>query len=309
MKYKIYKLRFIAPVHFGKNSLSDSEYTICSDTFFSALCSEAVNSDQSNLDSFVNAVRNGSIKISDAFPYIDDECFLPKPYVFIEQTADGDSITRKAYKALKYIPMRDYDSFLKGDYDVFSAKSMRNLGVSSVKVSASIRNDEDETLPYEVGTFSFNDNCGLYIIVGCEDDECELLLDTLMMSLSHSGIGGKRSSGYGRFAYDKSNVDEWLMNHIFSSEGILMLINTAFPQESEIEEVLDGANYSLIKRSGFVASMNYADSWRRKKDVVMFKSGSTFRKMFEGDIYDVSTDVGSHPVYRYGKPFFMRIDV
>ena len=309
MKYIIYKLRFIAPVHFGKNSLSDSECTMCSDAFFSALCLEAVHSDQSVLDAFVNAVRNGSIKISDAFPYIDDEYFLPKPYVFIERTTDGDSTTRKAYKALKYIPMRDYDSFLKGDFDVFSAKSLRGLGVSSVKISASVRNGECETLPYEVGTFSFNDKCGLYYIVECGDDECESLLDDMMLSLSHCGIGGKRSSGYGRFTFDKSSADEWLINNMSFGEGILMLLNTAFPQESELEEVLDGANYSLIKRSGFVASTNYADSWQRKKDVFMFKSGSTFKMSFEGDVYDVSTEAGSHPVYRYGKPFFMRIDV
>ena len=73
MKYTIYKLSFTAPVHFGKTALSNSECTLCSDTLFSALCSEAVGESQDKLDEFVNYVRNGVIKISDALPDVNDE--------------------------------------------------------------------------------------------------------------------------------------------------------------------------------------------------------------------------------------------
>lgn len=309
MKYVIYKLRFTAPVHFGKTALSNSECTLCSDTLFSALCSEAVGGSQDKLDEVVNYVRNGVIKISDALPYFNDEYYLPKPYIFIERLSDGDSVSRKAYKTLKYVPLKDYESYLKGEYDVLSSPSINEIGVSSVKISASIRNDDNETKPYEVGTFTFNVNCGLYIIVGCDNEVCEALMDDLMMLVSCSGLGGKRSSGYGRFTYDKCVADAWLVNRLCDKSDSLMLLNTAFPKETELEEALVGAQYSLIRRGGFVASSNYADSWQRKKDMVMFKSGSVFCRSFFGDVYDVSTNVGKHPVYRYGKPFFMRIDV
>ena len=86
-----------------------------------------------------------------------------------------------------------------------------------------------------------------------------------------------------------------------------MLLNTALPKESELEDALLFADYSLIKRSGFVSSSNYSDSWQRKKDLIMFKSGSCFEKRFEGDVFDVSNGSGTHPVYRYGKPMLMRI--
>jgi CRISPR type III-A-associated RAMP protein Csm4 len=77
--------------------------------------------------------------------------------------------------------------------------------------------------------------------------------------------------------------------------------------ESELEAVIPTANYSLVKRSGFVASSGYSDTWQRKNDLVMFQSGSCFDRRFEGDVYDVSDNTGTHPVFRAGKPMFMRI--
>ncbi len=310
MNYKIYKLHFSAPVHFGKNALSDAEYSICSDTLFSALCSEAVCAGESALTDLVNKTQLGNIQFSDALPYIEGKYLLPKPYTFVERKQNIDSsVIRKAFKNLKYISSADYDDYLNGSFDVMSATSISELGVSALKVSVSLRNDDQESMPYEVGTFAFNPNCGLYVIVGFEDAECESFFDTLMQSLSSSGLGGKRSSGYGRFSFEKGMPDAWFVEKLTGTASSCMLINTALPNEDELESVLEGARYSLIKRSGYVASTTYSDSWQRKKDLVMFKAGSCFAKVFEGDIYDVSTDAGSHPVYRCGKPMFMRISL
>lgn len=310
MDFKIYKLHFSAPVHFGKNALSDAEYSICSDTFFSALCSEAVCAGESALNDLVNKTKLGSIQFSDAFPYIKNKYLLPKPYTFVERKQDVDSsVIRKAFKNLKYISSTDYDDYLNGIFDVMSATSISELGVSALKISVSLRNEEQESIPYEVGTFAFNHDCGLYVIAGFEDAECESLFDTLLQSLSSSGLGGKRSSGYGRFSFEKQMPDAWFVGKLTGIASSYMLINTALPKTDELESALAGARYSLIKRSGFVASAAYSDSWQRKKDLVMFKAGSCFAKGFEGDIYDVSTDAGSHPVYRCGKPMFMRISL
>ncbi|MBR6959301.1 MAG: type III-A CRISPR-associated RAMP protein Csm4 [Clostridiales bacterium] len=310
MDYVIYKLHFSTPVHFGKNALSSSEYTLCSDTVFSALCTEAVRKDDGSLEGLVKAAREGKIQISDALPYINDDYLLPKPYTFVERKEENDSsVIRKAYKNLKYVSISDFDNYLSGSFDVTSAVSTDGLGVASLKISASIRNEEQETKPYEVGLFSFYPNSGLYIIAGTDDQETMSMMDDLMELLSSSGLGGKRSSGYGRFSYEKVEPAEWLTSKLNDTGSVMMLINTALPQEDELNSAMDGARYSLIKRSGFVASATYADSWQRKKDIVMFKSGSCFNKTFSGDIYDVSTEAGSHPVYRYGKPMFMRVSL
>ena len=73
-----------------------------------------------------------------------------------------------------------------------------------------------------------------------------------------------------------------------------------------LENVLKNADYLLKKRGGFVVSEDYASEYLKKKDFYVFQSGSCFQEKFEGDIFDVSA--GSHPVYRYAKPFFMGVE-
>lgn len=308
MNYAIYKLKFTAPVHFGKSMLTDSEFALCSDTIFAALCMEAVQIGDDLLNELVSCAKANAIQLSDVFPYIGDKILLPKPHVFVEHSQDeNSSIIKKAYKKLKYITIDDFDSFLNGSFDVLNAAQMSELGVSALKVSASIRNDEGETKPYEVGTYSFYNGCGLYLILGYSNDNVKSLLDTLMDQLQHSGLGGKRSSGYGRFNFEVLEVNEWLLEKLNCESKKYMLLNTALPTENELEEVIKNANYSLIKRSGFVASSTYSDTWQRKKDLIMFKSGSCFDRRFDGDVYDVSDSTGNHPIFRFGKPMFMRI--
>ena len=66
------------------------------------------------------------------------------------------------------------------------------------------------------------------------------------------------------------------------------MLSVALPRDEELECALNGASYQLSKRSGFVASSDYADEWRKKKELFVFVSGSCFEQLFEGDVYDVS---------------------
>ena len=118
MNYAIYKLKFTAPVHL-----------------------EAVQMGTEQLDELVSAVKTDAVQLSDAFPYIGDKFLIPKPHVFIEHSQDeNSSIIKKAYKKLKYITIDDFESYLNGTFDVLNAVQMSELGVSSLKISASIRN-------------------------------------------------------------------------------------------------------------------------------------------------------------------------
>jgi len=308
MNYSIYRLKFTSAVHFGKSQLSDSEYVLCSDTVFSALCMEAVRMGAEILDQLISITRSNELQISDALPYIGDKMFLPKPHLVVEHgQEENSSILKKAYKKLKYITIDDFENYLNGTFDVLNAVQMDELGVSDLKISASIRNENNETMPYEVGTYSFYDGCGLYLITGFEGEDSKELFESLLEQLQHSGLGGKRSSGYGRFEYSAITPDEWLVERLNGEADSYMLLNTALPKDTELEEVLQGANYTAIKRGGFVASAEYSSSMQRKRELVMFKSGSCFSRRFEGDVFDVSTEAGSHPVYRFGKPMLMRI--
>lgn len=63
-----------------------------------------------------------------------------------------------------------------------------------------MRETSDDAEPYHVGGFQFAPNCGVYFLVAGSYD-----LLPLLEQLSYSGIGGKRSSGYGRFEFSVSD--------------------------------------------------------------------------------------------------------
>jgi CRISPR-associated protein Csm4 len=309
MNYKIYKLAFSGAVHFGKKSLDDAEYTFCADTLFSALSQEAVKDGTEVLEKLYQFCVEGKLLFSDAFPYIVDTCFLPKPMTHIESdTEKGDSSVKKAYKKLQYIPAKDLAVYLSGKYDALQAPDLgHDLGTADIKVSASIRGEE-ETKPYRVGTYYFKEGNGLYIIVGYSEDKVLQFAEDLLDRLSYSGIGGKRASGMGRFTLYPGKMPQEIQQRLAGAGSKYMTLSVSLPRTDEIETVLEQAEYLLTKRSGFVGSETYSETQMRKRDLYVLKAGACVRNKYNGDIYDVSDHAGMHPVYRYAKPMFMEVD-
>ena len=90
--------------------------------------------------------------------------------------------------------------------------------------------------------------------------------------------------------------------------NVLLFQGRQFVKEDELEEALNGAEYLLCKRSGFVDSAGYAKEQQRKRDLYVLKAGACVGMKFQGDVYDVSGKNGAHPVYRYAKPMFLEVD-
>ncbi|TGY97291.1 type III-A CRISPR-associated RAMP protein Csm4 [Petralouisia muris] len=329
MEYRIYKFDFTAGVHFGENSLEHGGFTLCADTLFSALCQECIKQGPRELKQLVSRAREGKICLTDAFPYIENIYYLPKPVLKIEtEEQRGDSTLKKAYKKLAYVPADKWEDYIAGKLDVIHEfnRFQESLGYREIKTSAAVRGME-ETKPYRVGIYHFCSGNGLYIIAGGESEEDIQLLETGLASLELSGIGGKRNAGLGRYQLKRENVLKELQCRLAcgkmmvdgeknsknlerpdeAQEGAaFMALSVCLPREEELEGALEQAGYLLLKRSGFVASETYAKEQLRKRDMYVMQAGSCFRKRFEGDIYDVS-DGGSHPVYRYAKPMFLEV--
>lgn len=309
MDYQVYKLEFQSAVHFGKNSLEDGEYVFCADTLFSALCHEALKKDPDTLNNLYQYVKGGDLLLSDAFPYIGDTYYLPKPMKRIDAGDNkGDSVIKKAYKKLRYIPAEQLDSYLHGEYDVLNAQDISGLGHFEMKASAAVRGEE-EAKPYRIGCCYFNQGNGLYIIVAYQNMIALQLVEELLECLAFSGIGGKRTAGLGRFALRLGELSANIHSRLVKSGKQYMTLSVSLPTDDELEEALIGAEYLLCKRSGFVASEQYAKEQRRKKDLYVLKAGACIRTLYAGDVYDMSDTNGSHPVYRYAKPMFMEVDV
>lgn len=305
MKTRSVKLSFSAPVHFGEGRLSDGKCACAADTLFSALFIEALG--QGASDDLLLAARSGNLLISDAFPWIDDTYYLPKPFAApaVANEARSEelgSTAKKAFKKLRYIPRESYASYFDGSLDAVEALRTFREGVGSGGILTKVnlrRENRDEAEPYHVGGFRFNEGAGLYFLVKGEYD-----LVPLLETLQYSGLGGKRSAGYGRFAFEVRDCD-WLEGETGVPQGVRVLLSSAAPAVDELtDELLQGASYALVKRSGFVQSRDYAPVPLKKRDLFAFDTGSMFKTAFSGDVFDVAVD-GSHPVWRYAKAFWM----
>ncbi|MCI9501671.1 MAG: type III-A CRISPR-associated RAMP protein Csm4 [Hungatella sp.] len=302
MKYEIYKLKFTTGVHFGNGMLNDSVYTFQADTLFSAMYIEALKAGLEG--ALYDMVCSGQLLFSDGFPYVGDLYMIPKPMLYIEPKDRGNSSDKKAFKKLKYLPVDKLDSFLAGNMEL-DDDPMKEFGHFNQRTMAAVRRP-DETLPYQVGVFHYNENRGLYLMVGYQEPGQLELAEKLLKAVSFTGIGGKRSGGLGKFDFYKGGQDRRLKQRLEHAGTCQMLLSCALPKEEELENALEGASYLLEKRSGFVASDTYADELRKKKDLYVFSAGSCFKNSFQGSVYDVS-EGGNHPVYRYGLSMFMGV--
>lgn len=308
MTYQIYQMEFLNGVRFGTGSLDSTEITFHADTLFSALFQEAVKLDCA--DELLTAVKNGSLLFSDAFPYIGKNYYIPKPIVNLkldDQVDKGNSNKKKQFKNLKYIPAQYLEDYLKGIFPESHMADMKDIGKYSMKVSVAIRGYE-EPQPYRVKAFHFTEGTGLYIITKCETKEMLDLLERLLDSLSYTGLGGKKSSGLGRFEYMRKALPEVLQKSLDRTGSKNILLSAALPEDEELPAVMKNASYNLLKRSGFVDSQTYAEQQMKKRDLYVFAPGSCFEKCFAGKLIHEKNG-GSHVVYRCEKALFMGVDV
>ena len=323
--YCLYKLKFPYGVHFGSENsgigLEKANIGCFCDTFFSALAIEILKLfGESKLKEFVELSKKGEILFSDLHPFIEEELYIPKPIFSYNENKthinEKEEINKKKLKKLSYIPItefQDYLQFLKKEssFPDFSCEFGEFSLVEKVKISRTDLTEDNEM--YSLSVFNFKNNAGLYFIVKYPDTY-KRFFEKVLKSLSYSGLGGKRSLGYGRFelAEDCIELDEEC--YITESDKIMaklirftgshyLTMSATYPNKNEIEKVKAGF-YSLIKRQGFVYSNTYSNVLSKKVSTVMIKAGSCFPQKLNGDICDVS-DNGRHPVYRYGKPIML----
>ncbi|MDD6196593.1 MAG: type III-A CRISPR-associated RAMP protein Csm4 [[Clostridium] aminophilum] len=305
MEYEIFKLRFPYGVHFGDKSLEKSNVTFSADTLFSALCIEALKSAHL-FDEFFEYVKNGQLLMSDGFPFVSNEFFLPKPMLQFHADDDGSSVKKKQFKRIKYVAMSMWDDFIRGNLDPEKELNLeKKIGHHESNTHVAIRGLE-EAMPYRVGSYRFSDKAGLYILFGYEKKEIRDLFYKLLDRLSFSGLGGKRSAGLGRFEIFFGKIPEDIRTLLERKTDRYVSLSIGLPMDAELDSCIENASYILEKRSGFVDSADYSDQYMRKRDLYMFAAGSVFSKKFCGDVFDVSSG-GKHPVYKYGKPVFIGV--
>lgn len=328
MNYYLYKMKFTSALHMGvdsgRDNLASSEFTIHSDTVFSALCIEAFRyGGEECLNRLVQIFESDRVSLSDALPYRGNEYFLPKP-VYRRQNIriESDPKDRKRYKKLSYIPVSMFEKYMNpsdhSQFDIHYAVSMLKDIVFENKRQCVAICGQEETQPYFIGSVVFNDGCGLYLIIGYESEADKSMMEKLLISLSYSGIGGKRGVGLGKFTLEAPDAveDSQDINRIAFQKLLLnrnanfyMTLNTSLPAEQEMEEVLCDGEFMLCRRGGFVQSSNYADTEQKKKTIYAIAPGACLKRTYSGMICNLAGSGGRHPVYRCLKPMFAGVSI
>lgn len=321
MNYFLFKLSFHTPCHFGSSdsalSLYTSEDHFCADTLFSALCHTArALHGSSGVETLIEKAQKGQLLLSDAVPWCGERYYLPRPFLAARTDAHTAGAERKAMKNLAYIAvedMADYLACMRGETLFDAGRKKQCFGVSMDSTRAAVFEAQD-TIPYHVGAFRFAEDCGLYVLAGLERDDAAWL-HTLMRALGLSGIGGKVSSGYGKFTVDdviclNESIDEqtaWLSRALCQEAPAYLLLTTALPNEAELEDTMANASYMLTRRGGFVSSDSFAPPGQKKREQFFLAAGSVLRQRFGGELYLVAKQ--DHPVYRFSKPLLLGVSV
>lgn len=309
MEYKLYKLNFKTAIHIGKQHLSDAEQVITADVLFSALCKEALMMEgEQGILELVHLAKSGKFRISDCFPYNKENYYMPKPMTEINGDRESDSNLKKQFKKLKYVNADKLEQYLQGTLDVAEENEiLKEMGHTQIRTMAAV-NEGQDARPFSVGAYHFEKDWGLWFLVAYDEEETLWKVEDLLLSLESTGIGGKTSSGMGKFILENGTVSPALERRLnLNAEGSrYMTLSISMCNEEELEHILQDAEYSLVKKSGFISSETYAKTLQRKKDFFMFRAGATFTKTFDGVIADVAAG-GNHPVYRYGMPIFVEV--
>lgn len=298
MTYKMYIMNFHT-AHFGAGSLDSSKMTFAADRLFSALAIEAKK--MGKMEEFVSIAGQDEFVLTDAFPYQSGP-FLPKPIGFpkfdqADLTTDVKEVRRQAKmaKKLQFVPLDKFDSYVNGTLFKDEEHAVTNIITKN-------QPHVDGNL-FQVSTVRFRDESSLYVIA----NESELL-NELMISLQYTGIGGKRSSGYGQFNLTITDLPDALKNRLTKvHQGPAMTLTTSLPVEKELEYAMETGSYLLSKSSGFAFSTETNENYR-KQDLYKFASGSTFSETFTGQIVDVRPLDFPHEVLNYAKSLFFKME-
>lgn len=297
MGYKLYKMTFDS-VHFGEGSLEESALTFTADRLFSALVLEAIQ--LGKYSEFLALAETDDFILTDAFPY-QFTPFLPKPIGYptidkLDQTRSVLEIRKEAKrnKKLAYIELEVFEDYLNGE-------SLEDYSYAVHDYLTKTRPHEEGAL-YQVGTMRFEEGVSLYVLAWQAP-----LLDEIWMSLQYSGLGGKRTSGYGSFRLEIEELPEVFERRLTRhSDKSVMLLTASLPIEEDLEQAMAGGHYLLKRFGGFAFSQTQKENVR-KQDLYKFKAGSTFQQTFRGAIYDVRPTDFPHPVHQFAKPLFYEL--
>lgn len=332
MNRYIIKFYFHNSVHFGNDIKSIGEESAQaiyhSDTFFSAICNVWAQIDwylkkqgcitfSEVLKMFANG--NPPFKMSSAFPFDNEELYLPKPMIEPEQLKvthkkfkKNNKKFSKEFKKIHYMHVQEFKELTEQKENLYNiiynekpfSHGVPNLLRPHTPVS---RINNESNIYHSENIFFIADqkgirSLGIYIIVELEEEIISHdSFSFILKHLSRYGIGGNRNIGQGALLYELKlePIPEELGN-IFDRENsnAFCIISLYYPLDINNT---DAYHYNLTPRKGWIGSYS-VNRTAKKKKCFMFSEGSVFRKIDQGKLVDVRPSIFSneHTVYQYG---------
>lgn len=331
MLYYIYQLQFTTPVHLGRaelgGKLEQIDFTVTADTMFNAICCELSASGIDGLIDFCQKCDQGAIVLSDLFPYRDKagdfEFYLPKPRLPLAAvsevvtspqnfiTAGIELLEKKQWAKMRYLRASNFAKYFSGLKAGRFYFAKEGFAVAEERTLVNCRGEESR--PYTLGVYNFKPDTGLYGIIGLADETDINWLTSIIESIGLSGIGGKRSSGFGKFAltdmpYDLndggfSDDDKAIADMLAAKTAPWqMSISNLLPKPQEVTELTE-TYYSLRRYGGFTATKE--GQLVQKNSVYMLEAGSCLKKRILGQVQQINDE--GHPILRYGKGIYAGI--
>lgn len=322
----LYPFNFTSSVYFGDTVLGGQLDTVTltcgADTLFSALCNEASWQSNGLVEYFIDQIRQGHISFSSLFPYIQNdegyEFYLPKPIITIdrdEPVASYETMKVRATEAKKIKKVNFIRASQVYDYIVGKPLELQEPEFAVMQVTDAVNCRGEQPLPYAVGSYKFSERAGLYCIASFDTADNQTLFENLLVSLSHTGIGGKRSCGYGQFTLDVEEDpiilvdgeeivglydDDIAIAHMLNlDDAALYLVVAPYIPTTESIDIIKNSTYGLVKKGGFTFSTQGMVP-RKKNSVYMVKEGSCMRDIIEGQLVEMPIVHMPHQIYKYG---------
>ena len=285
---KLYHVKFLSPFHAGtmKGVLDETDSFIRSDTLTSAIidCASKVFD---NIDSFVE-----SFCMSSVFYFKKDqkvyEYFIPKPKYLNYKGIEVKNL--KKLKKLSFVPLKKLNQIMEGKFDNLPNN---DFIVESNTVSATIDRFTNSAMPYSRTYITVPENYEGYFLVDLKDEKS---FDNAISILNHEGIGGDRSSGFGKIHIYKPDI---FPEDFLKTEGKKYLNLSLYkPKELELEKVNNNCYYSIIKRASWFKNGELTNRFS------FFEEGSVFDFKPEG--YNIKLD-NPCPKIISGKSIFLGV--
>lgn len=331
--FNIVKLYFTEPLALmseKKDEFQNEVLVYPSDTLKGALVSGlALTGNENEI-----ARLNENLKVSSAYPFVNDKYFFPKPMIKLPFVETGKPGENKVFKKIQFIEKSLFEKVLnsvdirltnnnfihsgkfivenKENYPdkIYESQTEERVSIGNTNVFA----EAEKGSPFYVSRTYFehteNYKAGLYFVYEA-DEESNSLLKRALEVLQDEGIGADRRIGNGRFIFEFTKIDL----NIPEKANKQMLLSKYIPTKEEIENgLLDKASYNLSKRGGYLAGTSREQfAHYSKRDIYLIDEASVFdvSANIQGKIVDLLDEANrneiKHPVWREGRPVVIQL--